>query len=108
MFALCQSQPACHRAFPHLAADWAALWASVGKSPVVVPAAQSPTGTTLRLDQDSFAGKIYEALFTGNIGPLPVMVHTLAAATNKTAAMVTLTKALQPAGLPAAAAAPTR
>ena len=93
VFSLCQSQPACHRAFPHLAADWSALWASVGRSPVVIPAAQSPTGSTLRLDQDWFAGKVYEALFTGNIGPLPLIVHTLAAAANKTAAMVALTKA---------------
>jgi pimeloyl-ACP methyl ester carboxylesterase len=93
VFALCQSQPTCHRAFPHLAADWAALWASVGKSPVVIPATQSPTGTTLRLDQDWFAGKVYEALFTGDISPIPLIVHTLATATNKTAAMVSLTKA---------------
>ena len=93
VFALCQSQPACHRAFPHLAADWASLWASVGKSPVIIPAAQSPSGTTLRLDQDWFAGKIYDALFTGNIGPLPLIVHTLATARNKTAAMLALTKA---------------
>jgi pimeloyl-ACP methyl ester carboxylesterase len=93
VFARCQSQPACHRAFPHLAADWAALWASVGMSPVVIPAAQSPTGTTLRLDQDWFAGKIYEALFTGDISPIPLIVHTLAAAANKTAAMLALTKA---------------
>ncbi|HEV2256479.1 MAG TPA: alpha/beta hydrolase [Streptosporangiaceae bacterium] len=93
VFALCQSQAACHGAFPHLAADWAALRASVGKSPVVIPAAQSPTGTTLRLDQDWFAGKVYDALFTGDIGPLPVMLHTLAVATDKVAAMLTLTKA---------------
>jgi pimeloyl-ACP methyl ester carboxylesterase len=93
VFALCQSQPACHRAFPQLAADWAALWASVGKSPVVIPAAQSPTGTTLRLDQDWFAGKVYEALFTGDISPIPLIVHTLATAPDKTAAMVALTKA---------------
>ncbi len=39
VFAQCQSQPPCHRAFPHLAADWADLWASVGRSPWVLPAA---------------------------------------------------------------------
>jgi pimeloyl-ACP methyl ester carboxylesterase len=49
VFAQCESQPACHQAFPHLAADWAALWASVGKSPWFLPAAQSPTRTTVRL-----------------------------------------------------------
>ncbi len=80
---MCQSQPACHQAFPHLAADWAALWASVGKSPWVLPAAQSPTKTTVRLDQDGLASWMYNAMFTGNIGPIPVLVHTLAAAKNK-------------------------
>ena len=97
VFALCESQPACHQAFPRLAADWAALWAWVGKSPVVIPAAQSPTKTTLRLDQDWFAGQVYQMLFTGNIGPIPVAVHTLATATDKAAAMVSLTRAF-PAG----------
>jgi pimeloyl-ACP methyl ester carboxylesterase len=97
VFALCESQPACYQAFPHLAADWAALWASVGRSPVVIPAAQSPTGTTLRLDQDWFAGQVYQMLFTGNIAPIPVMVHTLATATNKAAAILSLTSAF-PAG----------
>ena len=62
VFDLCQSQPACHRAFPHLAADWAALWASLGKSPWILPAAQSPTGKTERLDQDIVAAMVYQAL----------------------------------------------
>jgi pimeloyl-ACP methyl ester carboxylesterase len=97
VFTRCERQPACHQAFPHLAADWAALWASVGKSPVVIPAAQSPTGTTLRLDQDWFAGQVYQMLFTGDIGPIPVAVHTLATATNRAAAMLALTTAF-PAG----------
>ena len=39
VFARCDADPACHQAFPNLAADWAALWASLGKSPWVVPAA---------------------------------------------------------------------
>ena len=93
VFALCQSQPACQRAFPRLAADWTALWASVGTSSVVISAAQSPTGTTLRLNQDWFAGQIYQMLFTGNIGPIPVAVHTLATAKDKAAAMVALARA---------------
>ena len=96
-FALCESQPACHRAFPHLAADWASLWASVGKSPVVIPAAQSPTRTTLRLDQDWFADQVYQMLYTGDIGPLPAAVHTLATAKDKAAAMLSLAAAF-PAG----------
>jgi pimeloyl-ACP methyl ester carboxylesterase len=76
VFAMCQSQPACHQAFPHLAADWAALWASIGKSPWILPAAQSPVKTAVRLDQDGLASWIYNAMFDGNIGPIPVLVHT--------------------------------
>ena len=93
VFGLCQSQPACHRAFPHLAADWAALWASLGKSPWILPAAQSPTGKAERLDQDTVAAMVYQALYDGNIGPIPVVVHTLGAATDKLAAWVSVARA---------------
>ncbi len=97
VFALCARQLACHQAFPQLAADWAALWASVGTSPWVVPAAQSPAKTTMRLDQDGLADLAYQTLFTGDIGPIPVVVHTLAAARNKAAAIISVAKAF-PAG----------
>ena len=99
VFARCDADPACHQAFPHLAADWAALWASLGKSPWVLPAAQSPTGKPLTLDQDTAAAGIYQLLETSDIAPIPVLVHTLGAATNKTAALVLVAKALQAAGL---------
>ena len=98
VFARCESQPACHQAFPHLAADWAALWASLGKSPWVVPAAQSPTKTTQRLDQDGLAISMYQALYDGKLGPIPLVVHTLGTATNKVAALVSLSRALQASG----------
>ena len=93
VFGLCESQPGCHRAFPHLAADWAALWASLGTSPWVLPAAQSPTGKTERLDQDTVAAMLYQALYDGNIGPIPVVVHTLGAATDKLAAWISVSRA---------------
>ena len=98
VFAMCQSQPACHQAFPHLAADWAALWASIGKSPWVLPAAQSPTKTTVRLDQDGLASWIYNAMFDGNVGPIPVLVHTLAAAKDKAATLASVISGLSAAG----------
>ena len=90
VFGLCESQPACHQAFPHLAADWAALWASLGKSPWILPAAQSPTGKTERLDQDIAAAMLYQALYDGDIGPIPVVAHTLGTATNKLAAWISV------------------
>ncbi len=98
VFARCESQPACHQAFPHLAADWAALWASVGKSPWVIPAAQSPTKTTQRFDQDALANAIYQALFGYDQGLIPVVVHTLATARNKVATLTALISALQASG----------
>jgi pimeloyl-ACP methyl ester carboxylesterase len=90
VFGLCRRQPACHQAFPHLAADWAALWASLGKSPWILPATQSPTGKTERLDQDIVAATLYQALYDGDIGPIPVVVHTLGTATNKLAAWISV------------------
>jgi hypothetical protein len=78
--------------FPDLAADWAGLWASVGRSPWTVPASQSPTGKTLTLDQDGLENAVYQALYTGNIGPIPVLIHTLSAAKNKTAVMISIAK----------------
>jgi pimeloyl-ACP methyl ester carboxylesterase len=65
----------------------------------VVPAAQSPTGKTLTLDQDTIAAGLYQALETSDIGPIPVLVHTLGAATDKTAALALVAKAVQAAGL---------
>ena len=99
VLALCQRQPACRRAFPNLAADWAALWASLGRSPVVLPAAQSPTGKTERLDQDTLAGMLYQALHASKIDPIPVVIHTLGTAKDKLAAWISVSKATQAAGL---------
>ena len=79
--------------------DWAALWASLGRSPWILPAAQSPTGKTARLDQDNLADALYQALHASDIAPIPVIVHTLGTATNKTAALASLTRILAAAGL---------
>jgi len=95
----CATQPACHQAFPHLAADWAALWASLGKSPWIVPAAQSPTGKAERLDQATLAAAVYQALHVSTLAPIPVLVHTLGTASNKVAALISVYKVLQAAGL---------
>jgi len=99
VFTRCAADPACHQAFPNLAADWAALWASLGKSPWTVPAVQSPTRKTLTVDQDTIAEAIYQTMETSHIAAIPVLVHTLGAAANKTAALVAVAKALQAAGL---------
>jgi pimeloyl-ACP methyl ester carboxylesterase len=103
VFARCESQPACHRAFPNLAADWARLWASVGKSPWVLPAAQSPTHTTQRMDQDSLANALYQAMYAYNENLIPFAVHTLATAVApkaKAAAMAAVISVGRAAGNP--------
>ena len=92
VFALCARQLACHQAFPHLAADWAARGPR-SASPPGWSRPQSPTKTTMRLDQDGLADLAYQTLFTGDIGPIPVVVHTLATARNKAAAMISVANA---------------
>jgi pimeloyl-ACP methyl ester carboxylesterase len=98
--ARCDDDAACRRAFPHLAADWAALWASAGTSPGVLPVSQSPTGTTVRLDQNTLAFWIYQALFAGDEQLVPAMISTLATATDKAAALVSVIRTLQASDLP--------
>jgi len=100
VFARCRAEASCQRAYPQLAADWTALWASAGRSPSQVPAARSPTGAAVRLDQDTLAFWMYQALFAGDESLVPVLVHTLAAGVGSVAALVTAIKALQGAGLP--------
>jgi pimeloyl-ACP methyl ester carboxylesterase len=105
VIARCQAGAACRQAFPHLAADWAALWisaggTSAGQSPWVLPVSQSPTGTTVRLDQDTLAFWIYQMLFGSDERLIPVMIHALATATDKTAVLISVIKALQAADLP--------
>jgi len=99
VFARCDSQPACHRAFPHLAADWTALWSSLGAAPWTVPAAQSPSKTAMRMDQGDLQNAIYQLLYTGNEAPIPLLVHFLGTARNKAAAMIAVASAAQQAGL---------
>jgi len=98
VFARCESQPSCHQAFPHLAADWAVLWASLGRSPWVVPAGRSATGKPLRLDQDGLATVLHQLLVTGDLDPIPVTVHTLAVAKDKVAALASVVNAFRVSG----------
>jgi len=100
VFSLCEKTTACHQAFPHLAADWAALWSSLGKSPIVIPAAQSPTKKAAVVGQDEIQGVVYQAMFTGDLGPIPLVVHTLATASDKASALLAINRAYQASPLP--------
>jgi pimeloyl-ACP methyl ester carboxylesterase len=101
VFARCASDPACHGAFPHLAAEWARLRASVAARPVTLSAQQSPTGSPIRLDSDALADEVHTLLT--NSAPtaayIPLLTHTLAVAKNKTAALALVIRQLMAAGL---------
>ena len=97
VFAECAADPACHGVFPDLSAEWAALWMSVSQQPWVVPADRSPSGERLVLDADWVAGRVHELLLTADTqADLPLVVHTLATATDRVAALLALTAAMPP------------
>ena len=101
VFARCASDPACHGAFPHLAAEWAQLRASVAAHPVTLPAQQSPTGSAIRLDSDGLADEVHALLMNSayTAAYLPLLIHTLAVTTNRTAALALVTRQVMAAGL---------
>ncbi len=99
VFARCEADPSCHRAFPNLAADWASLWASLGKSPWVIPASRSPTKKTEQFDQVQLAIGAHDLLYEGRLDLIPLLVHTLATAKDKVAVFLAMYSAFrQPPG----------
>jgi pimeloyl-ACP methyl ester carboxylesterase len=101
VFARCASDPGCHGAFPHLAAEWAQLRASVAAHPVTLWEQQSPTGSAIRLDSDGLADEVHALLMNSadTAGYLPLLIHTLAVPKNKTAALALVIRQLMAAGL---------
>jgi pimeloyl-ACP methyl ester carboxylesterase len=101
VFARCAGDPPCHAAAPHLAADWARLRASVAARPVTLPARQSPTGAAIRLDGDGLATEVHQLLMmsASTAAYLPLLIHSLAVARDKRAAVATIARQLVAAGL---------
>ena len=100
VFARCASDPACHGAFPHLAAEWAQLRGSLAARPVTLPAAQSPTGTAIHLDNAGLAFEVHQLLTGADTAVyVPLLIHTLATTKNKTAALAEVIRQIQVAGL---------
>jgi pimeloyl-ACP methyl ester carboxylesterase len=101
VFARCANDPACHGAFPHLAAEWAQLRASATARPVTLPAQQSPTGSAIRLDSNGLADEVHTLLMNSayTAAHIPLLIHTLAVAKNKTAALALVVRQLMAAGL---------
>ena len=101
VFARCASDLACHGAFPHLAAEWAQLRASLAARPVTLPAAQSPVGTAIQLDNAGLASEVHQLLTGADTAIyVPLLIHTLATAKNRSAALATVIRQIQAAGLP--------
>jgi len=99
VFARCASDPACHGAFPHLAAEWAQLRGSLAARPVTLPAAQSPTGTAIHLDNAWLAFQVHQLLTGASTAVyVPLLIHTLAATKNRAAALAEAIRQLQAAG----------
>ena len=94
VFARCASDPACHDAFPHLAAEWAQLRASVAARPGTLSAGQAPTGAPFRLDSNELANQVHQLLLSASTAAyLPLVIHTLAVAKNRSAALAALSQA---------------
>lgn len=100
VFGRCASDPACHGAFPRLAAEWAQLRAAVAGRPVTLPAQQSPTGAAVRLDSNALADQVHKLLLSASTAAyLPLLIHTLAVAKNRPAALATVIRQGRTAGL---------
>jgi pimeloyl-ACP methyl ester carboxylesterase len=101
VFARCASDPPCRHAFPRLAAEWARLRASVAGRPVTLPARRSPTGEMIRLDSDGLASEVHQLLMmsASTAAYLPLLIHSLAVARDKRAAVAMIVGRLITAGL---------
>jgi pimeloyl-ACP methyl ester carboxylesterase len=99
VFAECESDDACRRAFPQLRADWDALWSSVNAAPWVVSAEQSPDGAEHVFDADWVASGLHDLLFVATTQTrIPLLVHTLGTATDEVAAILAIAQAYPDTG----------
>jgi pimeloyl-ACP methyl ester carboxylesterase len=88
VLARCDHDRACHRAFPRLAAEWAGLRALLAVHPVTIPAASSPTGTAIRIDDTVLAGGVHQMLLAATTAVyVPLLIHSAYAAHGRTAAL---------------------
>ena len=74
--------------------------ARVAARPVTLSAGQSPTGTAVRLDGNALADQVHQLLLSASTAAyLPLLIHTLAAAKNRSAALATVIRQSKAAGL---------
>ena len=100
VLARCASNPVCDDAFPQLETEWRTLRASLARSPVSVPAALSPTGTVIRLDDAMLAAGVHQLLLSADTAAyVPLLIHSLVAAKGQPAAVATVIRHLLADGL---------
>ena len=100
VLARCASDPACHDAFPRLDTEWMTLRASLARSPVIVPAALSPTGTVVRLDDVMLAAGVHQLLLSADTAVyVPLLIHSLFVAKDQPAAIAAIIGHLTAGGL---------
>jgi pimeloyl-ACP methyl ester carboxylesterase len=88
VFARCVKDLVCHGAFPGIAAEWQKLRASLARHPVDVPPAISPTRSRLRVDDYALASAVHQLLLSANTAVyVPLVIHSLDAATDRPAAI---------------------
>jgi pimeloyl-ACP methyl ester carboxylesterase len=94
VFAECERDPACQQAFPHLRADWDALWRSLNAAPWIVPADRSPDGTEHVFDAGAVASGLHDLLYVATTHTqIPLVVHTLGASDDKVSALLAVADA---------------
>ena len=104
VFAECERDAACQRAFPPLRTDWDALWSSVNAAPWVVPADQSPTAPRSSSTRTgSHRGCTTCCYVATTHARIPLVVHAVGAAEDRVAALLAVTQAY-PAPAPRARA----
>jgi pimeloyl-ACP methyl ester carboxylesterase len=81
VFAHCGKDFPCYGAFRDLAAEWQKLRASLARRPVELPAAMSPTRTSLRIDDYALTSAVHNLLLSADTAVyIPLLIHSLYAA----------------------------
>ena len=96
----CARDFSCHRAFPSLSSDWSTLWSAPQKAPIVVPASTSPSHPAFTFSADLIVYYIHVLMTEPNTeAAVPLIIHTLAAARDRGAAVVAIAGALAKVGV---------
>jgi pimeloyl-ACP methyl ester carboxylesterase len=101
VLARCASDPACHSAFPALAAEWQQLRASLAARPVTIPAALLPDHRVARFDEAALAAELHDLLLSADTAVyVPLVIHSLFAARQQPAVIAAVIGHLIANGLP--------